>query len=381
MEQQLISSVRYVGVVPMIIIALMLALKNRGRVQSAVYNRSRWLLVAATLLLAAHFLIQYVGHLREQSVTLCWVVNLAFYVVITPLYNLAELNLLRAGHRMKWRYWHNAISVALCYVLLAIGYFTHTLINDAQPWLTATFIVALLYFLKVIELSWVLGREMKVADSRLTDQELSHRHQALRYTARVMRWIILLSLLSPWVGMSASLVLNSIYGMAIFVLLIWFQIKFLHYGENMAECIEVNDEILEAAMIETETTSENEDALQRFSAESSMTDLEQRIEQWLCLRRFTDPSLTISEALKEMNVSASALNFYLESHTTIRGYRKWLPYLRVEEAKKVMREHPKLSLEAVADACGYSDRSTLSRAFKTQEGISPKDWAKNITKE
>ncbi len=362
MEQQLISSVRYVGVVPMIIIALMLALKNRGRVQSNVYNRSRWLLVMATLLLAAHFLIQYVWHLREQSVTLCWVVNLAFFVVITPLYNMAELNLLRAGHNMKCRYWSNTIFVAICCLGLVIGYFTDTLINDQQPWLTATCVVALLFFLKIIELSWVLGKEMKVADSRLTDQELSHRHQALRYTARVMRWIILLSLLSPWIGMSASLVLNSIYGMAIFVLLIWFQIKFLQYGENMAECIEVNDEILEATMIETETTDDRND------------ELEQRIEQWVSLRRYTDPSLTILEVLKEMGVSASALNFYLEGHTTVRGYRKWLPHLRIEEAKRIMIEHPEYSLEHVAEACGYANGGNLSRAFKDQEGMPPSEW-------
>ena len=47
MEQDLITSVRYMGVVPMGIIALLLVLKNRGRVQSAVYNRSRWMLITA----------------------------------------------------------------------------------------------------------------------------------------------------------------------------------------------------------------------------------------------------------------------------------------------------------------------------------------------
>lgn len=47
MEQELISSVRYLGSIPMFIVALMLALKNRGRLQSTVYNRSRCLLIVA----------------------------------------------------------------------------------------------------------------------------------------------------------------------------------------------------------------------------------------------------------------------------------------------------------------------------------------------
>lgn len=86
----------------MFILALKLALRNyRGKLQSVIYSRSCDMLIVATLLLATHFLIQYVWHLREQCVTLCWTVNMAFYVVITPLYNMAELNLLRAGHNMK----------------------------------------------------------------------------------------------------------------------------------------------------------------------------------------------------------------------------------------------------------------------------------------
>lgn len=373
MEQQLISNVRYMGVVPMVIMALMLVLKNRGRVKSAVYNHSRWMLVVATLLLAVHFLIQYIWHLREQSVTLCWTVNLTFYVVSTPLYNMAELNLLRAGHHMKTRYWRNALFMVLCYVILAIGYFTHTLVDDDKPWQTVTFLVALIYFFKVIELSCVLNKEMKVAYTRLTDRELAHRHQALRYTARVMRWIILLSLASPWVGMSPSLLLNAIYGMTIFVLLIWFQIKFLQYGENMTECIEVNDKILEATMTEKAPPSNPFEA-EGTKADERDEEVQRRIEQWVNDRCFTNPKITIGEALQEMGITATALNYYLEQHTPVDNYRRWLPYLRIEEAKRIMTEHPDYSLEAIAADCGYANSSNFSRAFKTQEGMTPGQW-------
>ena len=107
-------------------------------------------------------------------------------------------------------------------------------------------VVAFLYFLKVIELSWVLFQEMKKTDTRLTDEELTERHKVLRYTARVMKWIILVSIFSPWVGMSSSLMLNALYGIIIFPLLLGFIVLFLVYGYNMAECIEVDDEIASA---------------------------------------------------------------------------------------------------------------------------------------
>ena len=359
MEELLITGARFLGALPMFVAACCLILMNRGKLQSAVYNRSRWFITAATLILGVQFAIQFVGQLREQSPTLCWTVNMMAYVIATPLYNMAELNLLRAGHNMRGRYRWNGIFMALCYVILAIGYLTDTLINDQQPWRTATFVVAFLYFLKVIELSLILGKEMKMTDTRLTDEELTERHKVLRYTARVMKWIILVSLFSPWVGMSSSLMLNALYGIVIFPLLLGFIVLFLVYGYNMAECIEVNDEIAEAVKTETDTQNEQ---------------IRQRIEQWVSERHFTDPKVTIGSALADMGISSTALNYYLEQHTNVSNYRKWLPYLRIEEAKRIMLAHPDYSLQAIAEDCGYANSSNFSRAFKTQEGMTPGQW-------
>lgn len=359
MEELLITGARFLGALPMFVAACCLVLMNRGKLQSAVYNRSRWFITAATLILGVQFAIQFVGQLREQSVTLCWTLNMMAYVIATPLYNMAELNLLRAGHNMRDRYRWNGIFMALCYVILAIGYLTDTLINDQQPWLTATFVVAFLYFLKLIELSWVLFQEMKMTDTRLTDEELTERHKVLRYTARVMKWIILVSLFSPWVGMSSSLMLNALYGIIIFLLLLGFIGLFLVYGYNMAECIEVDDEIAEAVM--TETNDQNE-------------QVRQRIEQWVSERHFTNPDITINSALSDMGISSTALSYYLEQHTAVENYRHWLPYLRIEEAKRIILEHPEYSFETVANQCGYANSSNFSRAFKAQEGMTPGQW-------
>ncbi len=371
MEELFITGARFLGSLPMFVAVVCLILFNRGKLQSAVYNRSRWLIIAATFILGVQFAIQLVGQLREQSVTLCWTLNMMACVIATPLYNMAELNLLRAGHNMKPRYRRNGIFITLCYIIFAIGYFTDTLINDQQPWMTMVFVVALLYFINLIELSWVLGKEMKHASTRLTDEELSQRHSVLRFTARVMKLIIFFSFFSPWVGMSPSLTLNSIYGSIIFILLLIFIITFIVYGWNMAECIKVSDEIAEAVTVETENQNEK---------------IRQRIEQWVSERHFTDPKVTIGSALSDMGISSTALNYYLEQHTTVgrsgfarftqvKNYRQWLPYLRIEEAKRIILEHPEYSFETVANACGYSGQATFSRAFKTLMGISPKDWA------
>lgn len=356
------------GAFAMIITAVVVALANRGRVQSSVYNRSRWFLFTATLLIGIHNTIQFFGHFREASVTLGWTVNLAFYIVVTHFFNMSEMNLLRAGRNMKVRYWRNFSFFVLCYAIFAVGLYTGTLINDDTPWMTATFAVAILYFIKMLELSFTLRKEMKVASKRLTDEELEERHEALHFTAKSMNWIIIFSIVAPWPGMSSSLLFQSVFGLVVMSLIVWHSINFLLYGANMAALIDVTNEITEADMIEQERN------VPQVGQEDNFSFVQQRIEQWVNQRSYTDPSVTLDSALKEMGISATSLNFYLENHTSAGCYRKWLPYLRIEYAKQLMLDHPEFSLQAIAQSCGYASKSSLSHTFKAQEGMTPGEW-------
>ena len=52
-------------------------------------------------------------------------------------------------------------------------------------------------------------------------------------------------------------------------------------------------------------------------------------------------------------------------------FNPWLAYLRVEEAKRQLKEHPDWSNDAIAQRCGFSDRTTLQRTFKEKTGMTP----------
>jgi len=110
-------------------------------------------------------------------------------------------------------------------------------------------------------------------------------------------------------------------------------------------------------------------------------EIKNRIEQWVEDRRYTDPDLTIKDALEQMGITEYTLNYYLEIHLSMKGYRQWLPYLRIQEAKRLMREHPEYMLDVIAHDCGYSAASSLSRSFKTLEGMTPMEWVKRTGKE
>ena len=52
-------------------------------------------------------------------------------------------------------------------------------------------------------------------------------------------------------------------------------------------------------------------------------------------------------------------------------YTDWIATLRVEEAKRIMKEHPEWSNDAVAQHCGFTDRTVLQRTFKKIAGMTP----------
>ena len=364
-EQDLITGVRFFGVLSMITMAVIVALVNRGRAHSRVYNLSRWLICVACFLLGIHFLLQFYGHFRVRCVSLAWVVNLIFYVPTVLAFNLGIRNLLYAGHSMRPPLIYAASHTVVCYLLLVIGYATDTLINDQQPYLTMTFLVACLLFAESLRMAWVMYGDLRLIDQRLSGQDLDECRRFLFYTSLPTRILLSLALFIPWVGMSGSLMLNGVFGLVIFGVILWLVIGFCLYYHDMPQMIEPS-----------QTTSTDDIETPEVSDYTK-----DRIEQWILSRQFTNPKLTIADALEQMGVSADALNGYLGRYTDIPSYRKWLPYLRVEEAKRLMLAHPEFSLQAIAEACGYANNSNLSRAFKAQLGLPPVEWLSVTLKE
>jgi len=87
--------------------------------------------------------------------------------------------------------------------------------------------------------------------------------------------------------------------------------------ENLVESEEYN-----------EAVDDNENEIQNTSDE-----LKNRVEQWIAARGYSDPYITVDLAVRQMGISLSSLNYYLEQHTESGSFRRWLTYLRVERGQ------------------------------------------------
>ena len=56
------------------------------------------------------------------------------------------------------------------------------------------------------------------------------------------------------------------------------------------------------------------------------------------------------------------------------NFSSYVNHYRVEEAKRIMNENPRLSLAEVSELAGFGSVSSFSRAFKSNTGVSPKEF-------
>lgn len=83
--------------------------------------------------------------------------------------------------------------------------------------------------------------------------------------------------------------------------------------------------------------------------------------------------LNIQAVADEMHLPRPLLTAWLKT-TEWELFATWLNQLRIEEAKKVLREHSDWSNDYVAQHCGFSNRQYFHKKFKELTGLTPSEW-------
>lgn len=93
-------------------------------------------------------------------------------------------------------------------------------------------------------------------------------------------------------------------------------------------------------------------------------------------QNFTDPEMTSETIAKQAFISKRQLErlfrqFFATSPT------RYIRQLQLNYAKTVLRSGEKLSIQWVAEQCGFGDANYFSRCFKSEFQISPKEFRKS----
>ncbi|WP_444363238.1 helix-turn-helix domain-containing protein [Prevotella sp.] len=96
-----------------------------------------------------------------------------------------------------------------------------------------------------------------------------------------------------------------------------------------------------------------------------MTEWTQRAD-----KPYLKESITIMQVAEQMGLNTRLLSNYLNS-VKGRNFNAWINYLKVEETKRMLLADRSMQLSEIAYKMGFSDLASMSKRFKSIEGMPP----------
>lgn len=98
------------------------------------------------------------------------------------------------------------------------------------------------------------------------------------------------------------------------------------------------------------------------------------LEEWIAKEKpYLDPDFQLMDLRQVLPLNRTYLSQLINSEYGCSFFH-WVSRLRIEEAKRLMTEHPELKMQDIAERCGFSSRSVFSKVFIRETGVTPSVW-------
>lgn len=338
---------------------------------TGTYEKVRWLLALAMLLLGVHYLSQMWFGFRAQGDDVGTVVNILFYSPVTYImsYSILRIGCGRGYHRKFLS--ASVISMVLILCCFAYGYLHYGSLHMQE----VLYVMGLIYLLTVVFFIVYPIKEIRRVRKMVNEES---EQEPILYNLYMRTSVRLLYIASILVTFSIFYTpALSIAGPLFLVTLVFYIISFVALGFNIRQ---VNDILVEETEKEVCPVRGN---TAREAARTVMDDeLKARIcgliEGWRKSQGYASVEINSGTLAGRLNIPKRQLVQYLRE-VEGKTFRIWLSALRLEEAKREILEHPEYSNEAIAESCGFS-RSHLQVKFKEATGLTINEWRANNAK-
>lgn len=368
-----LEEIQSIGAFSMAIFAMAIALSPRRKVMGKekeydILKKSRWMLFSALIILSVHYVLQRIFGFRHMGELQGPLLNFLLYTPSVLLMNLTMLNILRFGKIKRWEY---GLGIAVCltqiasFVIAGIASGKGVLTDSTELMVAEYFSSAVSTVMLVIYIM-ITRREYKKIKDSLDQYYDQPQQEMIQWFATSMSLFMLLALTTPTMIYSQHLMLMA-YGVIMFAAIAFLVINFLHYSSSnymqmiMAAEVPEESDTTATGAVPTVMTTEERDVMQ------------EKVAAWLATRSYLRNGITMAEVSQEMGVSRQDISRYLRT----MNYNKigsWLAFLRIEEAKRLMKENPQLANDAIAERCGFSSREYFQSTFRNLVGMTPMQW-------
>ena len=323
------------------------------------YIRSRRIMGAALLVLSANYMVHLLLRPRFTAPDAAILMNLSSYYISAWLFSSALTSLLDNHYITRRKFTLHIISW-LC--ITATAGAVMILFPSGKSNTVCIIALTLWFLIYAFNLASRLIREYRKA-VRLFDETQSDDIGAY------IRWLSVFTWWAVIYGVGCGL-FTFIPEKYVFIWILssipFYIYLFCSYMNYM-----LFYERVETAL-ETEMPESN-----RQNQPAYYTELEKRLAGWIEQNGFTLPGLTIEDLAGALCTNRTYIAGYIKSvyHVT---FREWIADLRIEYAKKIMSEHPEMTVGAISEASGFLSLSYFSRIFTEKENISPAKWKRTL---
>jgi hypothetical protein len=374
---------QFTAVVLMLLLTIKLLFLRERRIKSRQARQARRLMTTATVLLALHFAIQLKTGLRLMGITQSVMLNLAMLIPASHLFARAILLLQRRGQLSLADRWTGPAVWTVTMAMLAVAALTDgkPLLSDTLELRLAERAGAVLYMLMQGYYTWRHSVSLVAMHRALHDYYDRDTDGMLRWMQYSIVGLMLLALMVPVAIFSSGPGMLAV-AFAVYFLMFYLVDSFCFYLTSPAsermQAAEQNAAEMEEEL-ENLNNGKQTDAGTADAAALSpevMSEVEQAVEAWKARGGYCQTGLLQPLAAQAIGISRYRLTTWL--HQQGLKYTEWIAQLRVEEAKRTIVAHPDWSNDAVAQHCGFTDRTVLQRTFKKIEGITPQKYLENL---
>ena len=335
------------------------------------YLRSRQIMGIAMLLLSANYSVHFFFGIRFKNADSAILMNMSTYFLCYSLFSSALIMLLDRFYITKRRVWTHIILWIIFSTLSGVVLFLlpSGIIQKISLFALAAWLVVF---------GVVLARRVIIAYRRAI--RIFNETQADDIGAYI-EWLSIFTYWAVIFGVGCGLltflpdkyvfiwILSSIPFYSYLFYSYQNYLLFYEQVENAFEQdIQSEEELLTNSETEHEIVSEKE-------VPKSYTEFIERVDNWIKTDGYVQQGLTIKELSKILYTNRTYLSAYIKT-TYKMTFREWITSLRLEYAKNILKEHPEINIQKLAESSGFLSRSNFIKLFSEKEGCTPAKWKK-----
>ena len=335
------------------------------------YLRSRQIMGIAMLLLSVNYSVHFFFGIRFKNADSAILMNMSTYFLCYSLFSSALIMLLDCFYITKRRVWTHIILWIIFSTLSGVVVFLvpSGIIQKISLFALAVWLVVF---------GVVLARRVIVAYRRAI--RIFNETQADDIGAYI-EWLSIFTYWAVIFGVGCGLltflpdkyvfiwILSSI---PFYCYLFYSYQNYLLFYEQVENAFEQDIQSEEELLTDTETEPE---IVSEKEVPVSYTEIIEKVSNWIKTDGYVQQGLTIKELSEILHTNRTYLSAYIKT-TYKMTFREWITGLRLEYAKNILKEHPEINIQKLAESSGFLSRSNFIKSFTEKEGCTPGKWKK-----